>query len=85
MLINNPKKDLIFTDLVDVKTFVNDQECVLLETNKIKGLEDFSVSLVDTFNGFLVIFGDFAKEFKSYEEACEFMYDNILDSELNNL
>lgn len=85
MLINNPKKDLIFTDLVDVKTFVNDQECVLLERDRIKGLEDFSVSLVDTFNGFLVISGDFAKEFKSYEEACEFMYDNILDSELNNL
>lgn len=85
MLINNPKKDLIFTDLIDTKTFVNDQECVCLERNRIKGLKDFSVSLIDTFNGFLVVSGDFAKEFKSYEEACGFMYDDILDSRLNTL
>ena len=87
MLINNPKKDLILTDLIDVKTFVNDQECVCLERNRIKGLKDFSVSLIDTFNGFLVVSEnpESVESFESYISACEYLNEEVLDKMLEKL
>lgn len=85
MLANNPKRNLVFTDLVDVPVCAGDQQCVLLERNKIKGLDNFSVSLIDTYNGFLVVTENVAKEFKDYEEACCYMYDEILDGKLKEI